>query len=65
MVNPAAAALIREGKLHQLENAMKTGQARGSVVLDDHLAYLLKRGRITAEEARRQALDPSRFEGGS
>jgi len=43
--------LIREGRNHQLFNAMDTGSSRGHQLLNRHLVKLVKDGSITAEDA--------------
>jgi len=49
VVTPAIRNLIREGKTHQISSAMQAGGKYGMVTMDQTLADLVKRGRITYE----------------
>ena len=51
--------MIREGKTHQLRNALTTGRAAGMQTLDAHLSELVVRGAITFESGP-QGGEPSR-----
>jgi twitching motility protein PilT len=57
-VNYAVAALIREGKTHQLASQIQTGREDGMVALEASLFELLRTGRITREVALGAARDP-------
>ncbi len=46
---PAIRNLIREGKTHQIYSAMQAGAQHGMQTMDQHLADLVKAGRITYE----------------
>ena len=46
-VTPAIRNLIREGKTHQIYSAIQAGARHGMVTMDQTLAELVKRGRIT------------------
>jgi twitching motility protein PilT len=48
---PAVQNLIREGKTHQIYTSMQSGGKFGMQVMDQHLAELVKRGRVTYEGA--------------
>ena len=54
-------SLIREGKTHQIPNAILTGGKQGMKLFDNHLKGLVDSGVISAQEAVRVATDPSRF----
>ena len=56
--NNAVAAGIKTGRIDTLENAILTGRKDGMVTLDDSLAELLRRGRITEQVALQYATDP-------
>jgi twitching motility protein PilT len=58
MVNYAVAALIREGKTHQLATQIQTGRDEGMVALDASLLDLVRAGRISREVAVANARDP-------
>ncbi len=50
MATPAIRNLIREGKTHQIYSAMQAGAQHGMHTLDQHLAELVRIGRITHEQ---------------
>jgi twitching motility protein PilT len=56
---PAVRNLIREAKTHQIPTALQTGHQYGMCTMDESLADLYRRGRITFECALAQASDPS------
>jgi twitching motility protein PilT len=63
LINTSAAAnLIRQGKLEQLENVMQSSGAAGMCTMDGSLRKLFDEGVITGEEAYLQAFDKSKFE---
>ena len=47
--------LIREGKTHQIYSAMQAGAKHGMHTLDQHLAELVRQGRITYEHGLEKA----------
>ncbi len=49
VVTPAVQNLIREGKTHQIYTSMQAGGKFGMQVMDQHLAELVKKGKITYE----------------
>ena len=57
LVTPAIANLIREGKSHQIYNAIDTGAKFGMISMDRSLANLVKEGVITREVAESKAND--------
>jgi len=58
MVNYAVAALIREGKTHQLPTQIQTGRDDGMILFEASLFDLCKTGRISREAALAAARDP-------
>jgi twitching motility protein PilT len=60
--NPAAANLIRQGKLDQLENTMQSGAATGMRTMDNAVQSLLDHRVITGREAYLRSINKSRFE---
>lgn len=54
----ASAALIREGKTHQLYSVIETGSKDGMVTLDASLIKLHERGLITLEDAQLHMRNP-------
>jgi len=59
---PAAANLIRQGKLDQLENTMQAGGAFGMRTMDSAIDQLLNQRLISGAEAYKKAINKSRFE---
>jgi twitching motility protein PilT len=59
---PAAANLIRQGKLDQIENVMQTGGAVGMKTMDSAIQALFDAGTVTGAEAFRKAINKARFE---
>jgi len=57
----AICGMIREGKTPQVPTAIQTGRKQGMRLLDNHLKALVEAGQVTAQEATRVAVDPSRF----
>jgi len=57
-VNHAVANLIREGRTAQIVNALQAGGNEGMLVLERHLAELVRAGRIARDTALATANDP-------
>lgn len=51
VANDAIKNMIREGKTHQLQNAIVTGAADGMILLDKVLAEMVSKGEIAIDEA--------------
>jgi twitching motility protein PilT len=49
VATPAVRNLIREGKTHQIYSSLQAGAKHGMHTLDQHLAELVKAGRVTYE----------------
>jgi twitching motility protein PilT len=58
---PDVRSLIREGRSHQLFNAMDTGAGRGQVLLNRTLTELVKNKTISEDEALFASYDPNAF----
>ena len=63
VVTPAIGNLIREGKTHQIYNAIDTGGRLGMRSLDRDMMRLVEKGLITKESAMSRASNPKLFEG--
>src|SRR3954463_13041782 len=50
-LTPAVRNLIREGKTHQIHSVLQTSAAQGMQSMDQHLADLVKKGRISYDTA--------------
>lgn len=59
---PAAANLIRQGKLDQLENTMQAGGAFGMRTMDTAIQQLLDSRQITGKEAYKKGINKNKFE---
>ncbi|MEA2056602.1 MAG: type IV pilus twitching motility protein PilT [Patescibacteria group bacterium] len=57
--NGAVRNLIREGKTHQIDNAIQTAAAEGMMLIETHLAQLVQQGVITEEVGMTQAFRPN------
>ena len=55
---PAIRNLIRENKIAQMYSSIQTGQKEGMSTLEQTLKDLVKKGVVTAEDARRKANKP-------
>ena len=51
VATPAIRNLIREGKTHQIYSAMQAGAKFGMATMDQHLAELVKKGKVTYDAA--------------
>jgi twitching motility protein PilT len=60
---PAIRNLIREGKVAQMYSSIQTGSGQGMQTLDQNLTDLVRRGVISAAEARGKAKIPDNFPG--
>jgi twitching motility protein PilT len=56
--SPSAKALIKEGRFAQLESIVQTSRAEGMISLERSLVDLVTAGKITAETAVANAIDP-------
>ena len=63
VATPAVRNLIKEGKTHQLRNALVTGQRDGMQSLEQDLSRLVNEGTITLEEAVHRSLYPAEIDG--
>ena len=61
-VNPAIRNLIREGKTHQIENAIFSGGAEGMRTMDNDILSLYKQGILSKENALLYAVNPKILE---
>jgi twitching motility protein PilT len=58
IVNPAVRNLIKEGKTHQLRNALLPGQRDGMVTFEQSLSLLVESGEVSLDEALTRSLHP-------
>lgn len=57
VITPAIANLIREGKTYQIPTALQAGRELGMFTMDQHLAELVDKGKITHAAAMEKAHD--------
>jgi twitching motility protein PilT len=57
-VNPAVQNLIRDGRTHQIDNAIFSGAGQGMISMDGELQRLYRAGTITREVALTYAVSP-------
>lgn len=57
----ALAAIIRDGKITQIDSLIQTGTALGMQSMDKHLQELVDSGKITRDAAREKAMDKKLF----
>jgi twitching motility protein PilT len=62
-VNNAVSNLIREGKIHQIDNIMGSSYAEGMVLMDDSLSELHDEGIISAADVMARLRDPDKARG--
>ncbi|MBM2832568.1 MAG: twitching motility protein [Dehalococcoidia bacterium] len=58
IANPAIKAMIRDGKIHQLPNAIRTHRKEGMISMDESLVDLYLRGEISGETVLAFCRDP-------
>lgn len=56
--NKATANLIREGRTHEINTVIETGQEHGMIDMNKSLIELVQTGHITVDEAYRHSLNP-------
>ncbi len=56
-MTPAISNLIREGKTYQIPTALQAGRELGMFTMDQHLAELVDKGKITHAAAIEKAHD--------
>lgn len=56
-VTPAIRTMIRESRIHQVDNAIQTGGKDGMISMDDYLLSLFKSGKISRETVQRRCVN--------
>lgn len=62
IVNPAIQNMIREGKVHQMDNVIYAGADAGMRTMDNDILRLYREGKITKETALTYAVNPDMLE---
>lgn len=60
--NKAVANLIREGRTHEINTVIETGQENGMIDMNKSLIELVQTGHISVDEAYRHSLNPTLLE---
>jgi len=58
IVNNAISNMIREGKVHQMENVIYSGASQGMITMDSDIVRLYHEKIITKQTAQRFAVNP-------
>ena len=60
-LNNAVRTMVRESRIHQLDNVIQTSGAEGMISMDESILRLVKAGRVTREVALRAAMNPDQL----
>ena len=60
-LNNAVRSMVRESRIHQLDNVIQTSAAEGMIGMDESILRLCKAGRVTKETALRAAMSPDQL----
>ena len=61
-LNNAIRSMIRDSRIHQIDQVIQTSAAEGMISMDESILRLYKAGRITAETALRCAMMPEQLQ---
>jgi twitching motility protein PilT len=60
-LNNAVRTMVRESRIHQLDNVIQTSGAEGMISMDESILRLVKAGRVSKEVALRAAMNPDQL----
>ncbi len=60
-LNNAIRSMIRDSRIHQIDQVIQTSAAEGMISMDESILRLYKAGRITAETALRCTMTPGQL----
>lgn len=60
-LNNAVRTMVRESRIHQLDNVIQTSGAEGMISMDESILRLVKAGRVSKEVALRAAMSPDQL----
>ena len=60
-LNNAVRTMVRESRIHQLDNVIQTSAAEGMIGMDESILRLVKAGRVSKEVALRVAMFPDQL----
>ena len=61
-LNNAVRTMVRDSRIHQIDQVIQTGSAEGMIGMDESILRLYKAGRITPEVALRFAMAPEQLQ---
>lgn len=61
-LNSAIRSMIRDSRIHQIDQVIQTSAAEGMVAMDESILRLFKAGRISADTALRYAMAPEQLQ---
>ena len=61
-LNNAVRTMVRDSRIHQIDQVIQTGSAEGMIGMDESILRLCKAGRITPEVALRFAMAPEQLQ---
>ena len=61
-LNNAVRTMVRDSRIHQIDQVIQTGSAEGMIGMDESILRLFKAGRITQEVAMRFAMAPEQIQ---
>ena len=61
-LNNAVRTMVRDSRIHQIDQVIQTGSAEGMIGMDESILRLFKAGRITAETAQHFAMSPEQLQ---
>ena len=61
-LNNAVRTMVRDSRIHQIDQVIQTGSAEGMIGMDDSILRLFKAGKVSAEVAMRFAMNPEQMQ---
>ena len=61
-LNNAVRTMVRDSRIHQIDQVIQTGSAEGMIGMDDSILRLFKAGTVSAEVAMRFAMNPEQLQ---
>lgn len=61
-LNNAVRTMVRDSRIHQIDQVIQTGSAEGMIGMDESILRLFKAGKVSAEVAMRFAMNPEQLQ---
>ena len=61
-LNNAVRSMVRDSRIHQIDSVIQASSGEGMISMDESILRLCRAGRISAETARRAAMNPDQLE---